>query len=303
MGVYLFFIISGIVISQSMDSAKSLATFGLRRLARLWPPMLVVATATFAITSFLGPPELIRSAAEYLISMTFVFPGHIGAVLGYADWQWLDGAYWSLWVEVRFYVVAGLIWFTLKDRRLEAWAVFALLSALVFGLGHTEIGIAYPLSRALFAYEQPFLTIGIALAALRIGYKPRLARALLVGAFVQAILYISYHAIYVSKGQPHIVETLIGLCIVLVLPTLAVLAPGRIRWVGILPLRNIGKASYTYYLMHQNIGISLLVATTLTGWVAVVAMIAIQAILLAVAFGLYRWLERPVSALVHRRTA
>jgi peptidoglycan/LPS O-acetylase OafA/YrhL len=302
MGVYLFFVVSGVVITMSLDTTRSFAIFALRRLARLWPSMFLCATATFAVTSYFGPAELMRSLSEYLLSMTFVFPGHIGIVLGYPDWQWLDGAYWSLWVEVRFYVVAGVIWFTLRDWRLEMWAAFAGISGLLFGLGAMGNGLSDALSRMLFAAYQPYFSFGIALAALAAGYKPRLARALLVGATLQAVIYESYEMVDISMGFRGVAEPMIGLCIVLILPSLAVLSPGRIKWAGALPLRTTGRASYGYYLLHQNLGMSLLLATRLAGWRAVVAMLGIQAVVLCTAFGLYHWVEKPMSDFVHRRT-
>ena len=93
LGVMLFFIVSGLVIALSLTRSRSAGQFALRRLARLWPTLLICATLTFAATSLLGPAELKRSVSEYLISLSFVPPAHVGKVTGHADLAWLDGAY------------------------------------------------------------------------------------------------------------------------------------------------------------------------------------------------------------------
>src|SRR6056297_728894 len=59
-GVYLFFIVSGFVISLSLRRSATLMEFGILRAIRLWPTLIIGGSLTFAATSLFGPDELRR---------------------------------------------------------------------------------------------------------------------------------------------------------------------------------------------------------------------------------------------------
>lgn len=101
-GVELFFIISGFVISMTLHRCDSLREFAVKRFARLWPSMVLCSVLTFlAMKVWSGPqiqPNLLRN---FLPSWTFLDPQLFTALTG-ERFYWMDRAYWSLFVEVRF---------------------------------------------------------------------------------------------------------------------------------------------------------------------------------------------------------
>ncbi len=297
LGVYLFFIVSGFVIAMSLTRSTALAHFGINRLIRLWPTLLMCGAITFTATSLLGPDALVRAPVEYMISMTFVPPAHVGKIIGLPDLAWLDGAYWSLWTEVRFYIVAAVLYFAFKSRFLALWALFAAGSAAIHMLGLMQGGVFDALSRLMFAEHQPYFTAGIALAALRFGpfhWGP----VVLLGASVgQAFAYPS-----LTDGGLGLSDC-IGLAIVFALAIPTMLARTPVPFLSSPAMVTVGVASYAYYLLHQNTGLALLNAFNVTQpLAAILMMLAIQAGLLCIAIVLTQRIEVPIRQALRQWT-
>lgn len=296
LGVSLFFCVSGFVISYSLSRAEGPVHFAALRMIRLWPTLLFCATVTFALTSLLGPASLQRTFFDYLVSLTFVPPQHVGALTGHAGGQWLDGAYWSLWTEVRFYIVAAILFFAAPRRFLRVWTVFAVICAAIHLVALRNGGAMDALSRLLFAEYQPFFTAGIALATLRRD-RSRAALALLVFAIVQSFGYA------VLSGEMT-GDLALGLVIVFALAVPVMLARRAVPLLSLGPVVLAGQASYAYYLLHQNAGIALTAALAPGGTDGQIAvMLAVQVALLALALVATRRLEEPLRRALRWRIA
>lgn len=296
-GVYLFFVVSGFVISLNLGRSRGPLDFALLRGIRLWPTLLMCGTLTFALTTLLGPSELERSVAEYLISLTFVPPAHIGKIVGQDGLEWLDGAYWSLWTEVRFYTVAAVLFFLGRGRFLALWFGFAMFCSAIFLLGTFQGGIFDALSRLLFAEHQPYFSAGVALAALRQDRRNRLALILLAIAILQAF---SYAVLATKNGvtPAHIV----GLTFIFVVTSYAMLARRSFPLLSARPMVLGGYASYAYYLLHQNAGLALLeLFSSNLPIPSVVVMVLVQAFLLVFSVVLTLRVEAPLRRLMRQR--
>lgn len=298
LGVSLFFIVSGLVIALSLTRSKSASQFGLRRMARLWPTFAVCATLTFLTTTVLGPEVLRRSVPEYLISLSFVPPAHVGRAFGVPGMEWLDGAYWSIWVEVRFYALAAFLYFALPWSFIRCWAVVAAGCAAVHLLGIAGVGPADALSRLLFAEHQPFFTAGIALAFLMHGQERWLARALLTVSVALALFYGWAKLDWATAGTAVPLGAVLACFVIAAVSVLRAGAIPLLRWA---PMTALGRASYVYYLLHQNLGLALLAAVPLAGLASVMVMLAIQAGLIALAIFLHLNVEKPVLRWLRRR--
>lgn len=296
LGVNLFFIISGFVIAFSLTRSAGIGQFAVFRAIRLWPTMVICASITFVLTRTFGPDEFLRSSLEYLISLSFVPPPHVGKIIGQPGLEWLDGAYWSLWTEVRFYAIAAILFFTARRRFLLLWTMFAILSMAVHLLGLTKGGVFDALSRLIFAEYQPYFSAGIALAMLRANTQRGGALALLSLACGQALAY----AVLPADTFP--APTLIGIAIVFALAIPTVLtrrAVPILSWGGVV---LAGQASYAYYLLHQNAGLALLGALAPgNGIASVIVMIAVQVGLLAGAIVLTTRIEAPLRGALRKR--
>jgi peptidoglycan/LPS O-acetylase OafA/YrhL len=111
LGVQLFFLVSGFVIFLTLDKTKAFSEFIYKRWLRLFPAMLVASLIIFATAQFFYErPAGEPNALNLLPGLTFVEPDWWGKILG-MEISSLEGAFWSLYVEFKFYIIAGIIYF------------------------------------------------------------------------------------------------------------------------------------------------------------------------------------------------
>ncbi len=282
LGVSLFFILCGMVIPFSLDRWVDFWPYLGARLLRTWPTLAVCAVLTFIVTWALGPAELSRTLPEALISLSYISPSSIGQIIG-ADWQWLDNAYWALWVQAQFYIAIGLLFFIFREQLLSGWVMFAAFSAVLNIAGMSGIGVAQAIAELVFADYQPFFSAGIALAFLIKQHEQRTAATLLLVSWVLAIGYTPVPANSLLIGS---------ICGIFALAIFAALRP---EWVSFLdwgPLVWFAPASFAYYLLHQNLGLALLLALPFVDGPAIFAMIVVQIGLMALSVLIAKRVQR-----------
>jgi peptidoglycan/LPS O-acetylase OafA/YrhL len=116
LGVEFFFIISGFVISYTLENTMGISAFLKNRFIRLFPPMLLCSLITYFICIAMdktGAFPNAHSVYNFLPSLTFVQPGLWSLVL-HRPLSYISLSYWTLWVEVQFYVIAAMLFYTNK---------------------------------------------------------------------------------------------------------------------------------------------------------------------------------------------
>ncbi len=291
LGVQLFFLVSGFVIALTLTRCASPQEFILRRFARLFPPMLVASAATYVVLRNLSPHYWTVGACYFLPSLTFVHPYVYDRLFGLTDCGFMDGAYWSLFIEVRFYAWAALLYFGLPRR----W--FLPGCAVLMGLGIADWLLRHVIHQSvtlvvgdllLFSRYAPWLYSGVAFFALWTDPRDRLAWALVGVGFAASVLFSSIGAQgYEWAG----VVALYGLFLAFVRHARAI----RIleaRW-----LTAVGAASYSLYLLHQQIGVTATAAIARAlGWTgarSLVIPVVVAAALVLASIALYRYVEVP----------
>src|SRR3954469_19768450 len=125
MGVELFFVISGYCIYMTATHCRGLALFWARRFSRLQPAFMASIVLTFVIVRYFQLPDR-----------------QVDIVAAIANMFWLpafrltlpvDGVYWSLMVELKLYILFGLVYFGLRRRGdpLLWWTVLFLAGAAI----------------------------------------------------------------------------------------------------------------------------------------------------------------------------
>ncbi len=114
-GVQFFFIISGFVICYTLENTSGLASFWKNRLIRLLPPMILCSLITFLVFTAFDNKNILpnaHAAENFLPSLTFIKPGIWSFLVRQrVAFSYIDYSYWSLWVEVQFYIVASVFFF------------------------------------------------------------------------------------------------------------------------------------------------------------------------------------------------
>ena len=211
-GVWLFYVISGFVVTASLlarpkdeTRGRLLGGFYARRAARIWPIYLVYVLAGFLVSA----PVAGHLEWPQFASLAF-FYNNLQAAFADGTFKGFPvGHLWTISVEFQFYLVFGLAFAMLPRRALAALlVVFLFASPLLRFLGGEALQAAhYPAGRAAFAIYtiSPMhfdsFAAGALLALGRSAWaKPGRARALLM---VGAAAMVAYACAYVGLNRAH----------------------------------------------------------------------------------------------------
>jgi peptidoglycan/LPS O-acetylase OafA/YrhL len=293
-GVSFFFIISGFVIAWSAEKGDAFG-FALSRAARLYPAFLVCMTVTalgLAVLAPAGVDEFRMSGARWLANLPLV-----SKALGQ---PFVDGAYWSIVIEVIFYgwVTLFLALGVFHKRQLAilaGWLALAFLNELVL----RQQGLQY----LLVSRHAGYFVLGIlTYRTFAAGRMPDL-REMALGLVALALclmddrLYVTW--MQASTGYTPAWSPLFAAVKLAVM--LAVLN-AAIRLPALLPASwcvTLGGLTYPLYLLHQNLGYVLLhrLDAGLGRWGA---LAAVTALIIAVAWAVFRFVEPAGRGLIIR---
>jgi peptidoglycan/LPS O-acetylase OafA/YrhL len=252
MGVQVFFVISGLVISYSAEGTTP-RRFLLGRFGRLFPGVLVCAALIIAIDSLFWNQSLIMLGKELIKTLAF-WP------LG----GWLVPQFWTLPVEIVFYAIVWAFLAAGASDRLDGLAL-ALIGISALHLTLTALGFAQihgQLANVLLLKHGMYFALGISLCSIdRKGWSPIrlfvIAVAVLLAAF-EIPQSMHPYGVY-SAAAPH--KWMWPFAIWLAAVALISLSLGwkseiarlvrAIRIGGL--LRTIGLATYPLYLIHIHV--------------------------------------------------
>lgn len=111
LGVKLFFLISGFVILMTLEKSQNFKEFVVKRWLRLFPAMLFATVLIYISSPFLGERPLgIPKILSVIPGLLFIEPNWISGILN-TQTGVLEMSFWSLFVEVKFYFIFGLLFF------------------------------------------------------------------------------------------------------------------------------------------------------------------------------------------------
>ncbi len=252
LGVELFFIISGFVISMTLFRSRTIGQFFWKRFSRLFPTMLLCSALTYLILTLIPNSPFHPDLRDFIPSLTFTEPLLWSKVFG-VPFRAVDGAYWSLFVEVKFYFWISVLYFSTgaaRFFRVVAWAfgILVLIDLLLRALNFPHL---WSIDFIFALSALPWFLAGIGFYALFVDAKSRIGRILLLEAIAGlAFLHMGTHA---GTPAPFIAMGC-GYAVFLAL----LMRPKWVAWLAYPPLAAIGVASYSLYLLHQSIGVALL---------------------------------------------
>lgn len=124
LGVQLFFLISGFVILMTLEKCDNIRNFVYRRWLRLFPGMLICSLIVLVTAGLFqnrpsGQPQLL----DILPGISFIDP-YIWFKATGLELNSLEGSFWSLYVEFKFYIIAAILYFVLGSKNL-VYTLFA----------------------------------------------------------------------------------------------------------------------------------------------------------------------------------
>lgn len=247
LGVHLFFIISGYVILMSAQAADW-RQFAASRFARLAPALWFCVLFTSVVEMLIPQAPFKPEGWWQIVANLTLIPSAFGQSA-------IDGAYWSLAVEIKFYLGIGLILAFGQLRRIELFLMIWLAISLV-----NFVRPMYPVQRFLLAEWAPLFSAGAWFYLVRESGWTKWRRLSMGVSLALACGYAWREAggtadlndLFLVNSQPN---TLIVLA--LIVAFYAVFGACALR-----PTRRsssaigiwMGTVTYPLYLVHQNAG-------------------------------------------------
>lgn len=237
LGVDLFFVISGYCIAMTASRTGSLATFWGRRFGRLYPAYFAGVLLTFVLVGSFGLPELDVTLLQALGNLAFLNAAIVPPV---------DGVYWSLIVELKFYFIYGIL---LCISRRPEFILGGMATVFFMGLGLRLAGIDHfdriirPEHIVLFLIGSAFFFAHAEKSHVR-----------------KRLMYLTAYLAFAASFTTGAYDTVALYAAVTLLCGMAVIAFRRLPVLSI--LWPVGLVSYSWYLLHQNIGLLIIRAMT-----------------------------------------
>lgn len=279
-GVELFFLISGFVILLTLERTKRSLDFIVSRFSRLYPPYWVAIILTFTVITITQLP--IKPSVNFWDALF-----NLTMLQGFFEMPHVDGSYWTLTVELCFYITMFVIYRAKLIKHIEVIATGWFVIALCYSLA------SYSLHWGWFSYMKPEVHYA-SISPVLVDYQLMITRpgnhySGLLQAFADFLinililkfshLFIAGMMLYREKQQGFSLYRwlLIGACIlkqrvayawenswettliVAVCVLLLYLAiKGYLRFITLKPLVFLGTISYSLYLIHQNLGYAII---------------------------------------------
>ncbi|MBI9061925.1 MAG: acyltransferase [Marinilabiliaceae bacterium] len=227
LGVHLFFIISGFVIFMTIQKNNTPLLFLYKRFTRLYPTYWICLIVTLLAVSIFSLTGRHISITASLINFS-MFQEALNI-------PHVDGSYWSLTIELFFYLQIAFLLALKSIKHLYYWATLFLLLFISNKIIHIPLKSFY-----LNLHYSPLFLAGIFF------YKLKFLKT----KWIDHIFIICCLISYVFFSKSHAEQIIITLFFIL----FYFFVYNKLEFIGIKPLLFLGEISYALYLLHQNIG-------------------------------------------------
>ena len=229
-GVDIFFIVSGYCIAMTITKTHNFIEFVVRRAARLYPGYFVCGLLTLIFYSVFELPG--REVGWFVGFMNLIFANFIPGL----NFQYIDGIYWALIVEMKFYLFFGIIFFLIKDlsKSIYFWFIICLFGNVLSFIDK----ITNPFFFSIFPHANLFL-LGLSIYNFK---KISVLSKILIFNFLIISLFVNER----YEG--------FEIYFIMMISTVFFILHKQIDF-KIKYLPYLGLLSYTWYLTHNAIGI------------------------------------------------
>ena len=233
-GVELFFVISGFVIYYTIQKIHSPKEFLIKRFIRLFPTYWLCLVITFLVV-WIFPLNEYRNTnfVDGLVNVTMIS--------GVIHVKYVDPAYWSLQIELFFYLLMAVILLFNKLKHIDfiLWAWLGLV--LIYNEVHKLPGLGLLLNLQF----GPLFVAGICF------YRIKTSSQRVWNSYL--LLVISYGC---AVRSVHVEESFLGITIVYLVFVFSVFIKNPVLSSRLLAF--FGAISYSLYLIHANVGFVLM---------------------------------------------
>lgn len=294
LGVELFFVISGFVVLMSAWNSD-FTGYVASRVGRLYPAFWVGCTFTLVVILLIGNPASV-TLPQYLINMSM-----LGGFFGV---PYIDGVYWTLLVEMKFYILIALLVLIRQIKKIEWFAFLWLFASMItVFFGSTSKFILFKIARYFLVVEHaPLFISGILFFLV---WKNGLTVMRSIGIVVSCVysVYLSVDTAIADNIRVNLNVNIwvVGAIIVIIYLVFALTALGFIN-INERPIyTTLGSLTYPLYLVHQIAGYLIFnllmpyVNKQLLFWATILFMIGL-------AWLIYTYVEKKGCPLLRKRT-
>ncbi|GGC04703.1 acyltransferase family protein [Dyadobacter sediminis] len=249
-GVDIFFMISGFVIFLTIQKIHRWQDFAVFRFARLYPAFWCCMLVTAVFMLVYEPENL--SVTQLLANATML--------PAYFSEKDLDGSYWTLLVEINFYLWILAVYMTGTLKRIEDIGFAFIILIVVFHIFSENDTSLHQIvvSKVQLANHFPLFYSGILFYQLFKGQKT-VKNILLMVFSLLASFYL-----HSKGGKSMYYISAVEHCFMLVFyhAVFTLFIYGKLRFLDKMPLIQLGKISYCLYLIHQYAGLQLIATFT-----------------------------------------
>lgn len=282
LGVDLFFVISGFVILMSAWG-RGPGEFGISRLVRLmpayWASVLLGLLVYGLFRQGHGVPGLV------VPNLTMLQGG-----LGVRN---VDAVYWTLWIELHFYVlIAVLAGIGITYRSCLVFMAVWMFAGLFANQADHKL-----LQVMLVPTWSPYFIAGMVLYLIHRFGPTLLLWGYVAVSYLMALRWGAWRAETVFRGADEMVVAGVITAIFGVMILVATGRLSRVRWRG---LTTLGALTYPLYLVHSQLALPLLDALypAVDRWTALAVVVTAS---LLSAHAVHRLIERPAAAWMRPR--
>ena len=289
LGVDLFFIISGFVILMSALNSD-ITKFMISRFSRLYPAYWVCLLLTTSVLLFWGAPGLKPSISEILFNLT-MFHGFFGI-------SHVDGVYWSLIIELKFYIIIGIVLLFKAIKHIKHFALL-LLGIAVLQLFFPFKDVSFPIRLLYFMtfpqWSSYFIAGMFFFLIYKEGFKWKYLLAIMV-CYVISLAYAFEKVDYLNRAYTHEFSYMtVALFISSFYLLFYLISSEKLSILNKKYFLTLGALTYPLYLIHQNIGYTIINNLTpyLNKWILLSLLILFMLVL---SYFIHKTIEKPLGA-------
>jgi peptidoglycan/LPS O-acetylase OafA/YrhL len=296
LGVYIFFVLSGFVITQSIRGShitpRFVGWFALRRSLRLDPPYWATIAAMIGLSIVSG--ALQRDHAPLPLPTWEAVVAHLFYLQGLLGYPQIVGVFWTLCYEIQFYltlVVLTGVWQWQRAALRSRWVVFApLWIVCVLCVASSPD----PTQEVVFVYAWPYFFLGVVVSWVHDREAPGVSLAIIAAGTAALVPFAPLK---------------VGVALVTAAAIYGASVSGRLASLTLGRLwQYLGRISYSLYLVHMLVGTPLVrfglrhLGKMSFGTASLLMAVAV-AVSVAAAHVMYVVIERPAVRWSHRLRA
>jgi len=256
-GVQLFFAVSGYIMISRYNNISSFPKYVLLRYTRLIPMLGIVVLLDLLLSYFSNPSKI--DIINVIPSILIIDPQIFNVVFDSQLFYWVDNSFWTLFVEIRFYLIFGVLMkilssFSLSVKKISLCLFFVFTQSAYLFSGLLDLSILQRICFWLFIPDYFFyFLIGTLLYSFH-SLKKIYALFLMLSmeiVFLSAQLLKSSFTLQNFLSNQSLTLVIYFLCVILAFSFSQLLC---LKIPQSTTLANlVGTPSYISYLLHQNL--------------------------------------------------